>query len=152
MLYDVCIFINSKDTYPFPPPPFPQGITVEIRLTDTLLIRFFGPCNPYIFTKFNPLTVRLLQPGPLRQSWPIGLQENNNTLQESWLWANQPLAKKQKLLEAQNFNIGNKRFPRKKNVFLFKILHITPRKHICLTQAVILSSTSNFFATGRTLQ
>ena len=33
------------------------------------------------------------------------------------------------------------------NVFLFETLHITPRRHICLTQAVILSSTSNFIAT-----
>ena len=29
------------------------------------------------------------------------------------------------------------------NVFLFETLHITSRRRICLTQAVILSSTSN---------
>ena len=57
-----------------------------------------------------------------------------------------------KLLKAQNLNIVCKRFSRKQNVlpdnvFLFKTLHVTPRRHICLTQAVILSSTSNFFAT-----
>ena len=39
---------------------------------------------------------------PLKQSWPIGLQETNNTFQESWLWANQQLVKNNKLLEAQN--------------------------------------------------
>ena len=33
------------------------------------------------------------------------------------------------------------------NVFMFETLHVTPRRHICLTQAAILSSTSNFFAT-----
>ena len=33
------------------------------------------------------------------------------------------------------------------NVFLFETLHIKLRRHICLTQAVVLSSTSNFFAT-----
>ena len=38
MLYDVGIFISSKTTYAFPPPPFLQGITVETLLTDTLLI------------------------------------------------------------------------------------------------------------------
>ena len=38
MLYDVGIFISSKATYAFPPPPFPQGITVETLLTDSLLI------------------------------------------------------------------------------------------------------------------
>ena len=32
------------------------------------------------------------------------------------------------------------------NVFLFETLHTTPMRHISLTQAVILSSTSNFFA------
>ena len=54
MLYDVGIFISSKATYAFPPPPFLQGITVETLLTDTLLILtprywgqvFFVPCSP----------------------------------------------------------------------------------------------------------
>ena len=49
------------------------------------------------------LTVWLLYTGPLTQSWPIRLQENNNTFQESWLSANQQLVKKNnKSLEAQN--------------------------------------------------
>ena len=57
-----------------------------------------------------------------------------------------------KFLEAQNLNIDSKRFSRKQNVlpdnvFLFETLHVTPRRHICLTQAVILSPTSDFFAT-----
>ena len=50
-------------------------------------------------------------------------------------------------------NWYSKRFLRKQNVsrdivFLFKTLHITPncRRQICLTQAFILSFTSNFFA------
>ena len=57
-----------------------------------------------------------------------------------------------KFLEEQNLNIDSKRFSRKQNVlpdnvFLFETLHVTPRRHICLTQAVILSPTSDFFAT-----
>ena len=53
-------------------------------------------------------------------------------------------------------SIDSKRFSRKQNVspdnaILFETFHITPRRHICLTQAVILSSTSNFFATIATL-
>ena len=55
--------------------------------------------------------------------------------------------KNNKLLEAQNLNIENKRFSRKRNVFLFEILHITPRRHIYLKQAVIWSSTSNVYVT-----
>ena len=82
----------------------------------------------------------------------MGLQENNNTFQESWLRANQLAMKNNKLLEAQNSNTDNKRFSRRQNipldnVFLFKTLYIISRKHVCLTQSVILSSTSNFFAT-----
>ena len=42
----------------------------------------------------NTFTVRLLYPGLLRQSRPIGLQENNNIVQESWLGANQQVVKK----------------------------------------------------------
>ena len=54
-----------------------------------------------------------------------------------------------KLLKAQNLNIDCKRNQNvlPDNVFVFKTLHVTPRRHICLTQAVIFSSTSNFFAT-----
>ena len=49
------------------------------------------------------LTVWLLYTGPLTQSWPIRLQENNYTFQESWLSANQQLVKKNnKSLEEQN--------------------------------------------------
>ena len=53
-------------------------------------------------------------------------------------------------------SIDSKRFSRKQNdspdnAILFETFHITPRRHICLTQAVILSSTSNFFATIATL-
>ena len=32
------------------------------------------------------------------------------------------------------------------NVFLSETLHMTPKKHISLKEAVILSSTSNFFS------
>ena len=75
----------------------------------------------------------------------MGLQENNNTFQESWLWANQQLVKKtnNKLLEAQNLNIDSRRFSREQNVspdnvFLLETSHVTHRRHICLRQAVIL--------------
>ena len=97
--------------------------------------------------------VRLLQPGPPRQSQPIKLDKNNNTFRESWSLANQQLVKKNnKFLGAQNLNLDSKHFSRKQNispasVLLFETLNITPRRYICLTQAVILSSTSNFFAT-----
>ena len=51
--------------------------------------------------------------------------------------------KNNKLLEAKNVNIDSKRFSRKQNVssvnvFLFETLRITPRRHICSTQVVIL--------------
>ena len=57
--------------------------------------------------------------------------------------------KKTVLLEAQN--IDSKRFSKQNvppdNVFLFfETLHITATRHICLTQAVILSSTSNLLS------
>ena len=66
---------------------------------------------------------------------------------------NQQLVKKNdKLLEAQKFNIDSKRFSVRQNfspdnVFLYETLHTTPKRPISLTQAVILSSTSHFFAT-----
>ena len=44
---------------------------------------------------------------------PILLITGKNTLQESWLWANQKLVKK-----TQNINIESKRFSRKQNVSL----------------------------------
>ena len=44
---------------------------------------------------------------------PILLITGKNTLQESWLWANQKPVKK-----AQNKNIESKRFSRKQNVSL----------------------------------
>ena len=55
-----------------------------------------------------------------------------------------------------NVSIDSKCFSRKQNVspdngILFETFHITPRRHICLTEAVILSSTSNFFTTIATL-
>ena len=57
--------------------------------------------------------------------------------------------KNNKLFKASNLNIDSKQFSRKQNVspdnvFLFETFHITPRRHICLRHAVILSSTSNF--------
>ena len=60
--------------------------------------------------------------------------------------------KNNELLKAQNLNIDSRHFSRKQNVspvnvFLFETLHKIPRGHICLTQDVILSTTSNFFAT-----
>ena len=61
-------------------------------------------------------------------SWITGKQQYIPT---SWLWANQQFLKcffSQMLLYS-------------------KLLHRTPRRHTCLTQAVILSSFSNVFAT-----
>ena len=54
---------------------------------------------------------------------------------------------------ARKFNIDSKCFSEKQNVsqdnaFLFETLHTTPTRHICLTQAAILSSTSNFLASA----
>ena len=47
-----------------------------------------------------------------RQSWLIRLQENNNTFQEGWLWANQQLIiKNNKLLfQSTEFNFDSKMF------------------------------------------
>ena len=51
--------------------------------------------------------------GHFRQSWLIRLQENNNTFQEGWLWANQQLIiKNNKLLKAQNLILIAKCFTR----------------------------------------
>ena len=70
----------------------------------------------------------------------FGLQQNNNTFQESCMVVGQSATHKKKnnkLLEAHNLNIDSKRFPRKQNV--------SP-DHIFL-----LSSASNFFASITTL-
>ena len=75
----------------------------------------------------------------------VVLLETNNTFQETWLRANQQAVKKNKLLNAQNSN--RRQNITLDNVFVFETLCIIPRKDVCLTQAVILSSTSNFFAT-----
>lgn len=55
-------------------------------------------------------------------------------------------------LKQKNLNNDSKRFLRKQNlqpdnVLLFETLLLTPRSHIWLTKAAILSYTSNFFAT-----
>ena len=72
----------------------------------------------------------------------FGLQENNNTFQESCMVLGQSATLKKKkqnnkLLEAHNLNIDSERFPRKQNV--------SP-DHVFL-----LSSASNFFASISTL-
>ena len=76
--------------------------------------------------------------------YSVGLQENNNVSRKLVVGQSAARKKNNKLLEAQNLDIFKKAkcFTRLKldNVFLFKTLHIP------LTQAVILSSTSNFFA------
>ena len=64
--------------------------------------------------------------------------------------ANQQLVKNQYVIRSTKFNIDSKPFSGTQNVspdnvFLFETLHTTSRRHISLTQAVILSSTSNFF-------
>jgi len=54
------------------------------------------------------------------------------------------------LLPAQNLDSDSKCFSRKRNVSpdnVFYLKLITPRRHTCLTQAVILSFTSNFVPT-----
>ena len=58
-------------------------------------------------------TVRLLWPEPLRQSRPIGLQKNNNTFQESWLWANQQFVKQQQVTRRTKFKFWQKMFRKK---------------------------------------
>ena len=57
----------------------------------------YPPCGHIIImaTLICPVTVRLLSViGPSWQSWTFRLQENNNTFQESWQWANQQFVKK----------------------------------------------------------
>ena len=136
-------FVNYIGTIS-PPPPSP-----------TPLPPTYPPCGHIIImaTLICPVTVRLLSVmGPSWPSWTLGLQENNNTFQESWLWANQQFVKKKnnQLLPAQNLDIDSKCFSRKRNVSPHNISYlklITPRRHTCLTQAVILSFTSNFITT-----
>jgi len=90
--------------------------------------------------------------GPLRQSWPIRLEENNNTFVHSNKVSCGPISslqQKKTTRKTISYSKHSKRFSRKQsvstdNVFLFKTLHIKPRGQLCLTQAVILSSTSNF--------
>ena len=58
--------------------------------------------------------------------------------------------KNNQLLPAQNLDIDSKCFSRKQNVSPHNIFYLklrTPRRHTCLTQAVILSFTTNFIAT-----
>ena len=110
-------------------------------------------CKQLEFNLFLYILQRnILWLGPPKQSCQIGLQENNNTFQESWLWAYQQLIRKQKVLEAHDLKIDSKCFVRKWNVspgivFIFETLHITPMRHICLKQAAILLPTRNSFAT-----
>ena len=84
---------------------------------------------------------------PPGQSWPIGLEESNNTFVHSNKVSCGPISslqKKQQQEKTISYPKHSKRFSRKQSVFLFKTLHIKPRRQLCLTQAVILSSTSNF--------
>ena len=49
--------------------------------------------------------------------WPIGLQENNNTFQEIWLWANQQLVKNNREVTwSTKFKYWWQTFSRKQNV------------------------------------
>ena len=49
---------------------------------------------PLITTTF--ITVRLLQPRPLGQNWPIGLRENNLTFRSRNVVVDQSVARKEK--------------------------------------------------------
>ena len=93
-------------------------------------------CIKHVMVACSATTVTV---GPLRQSWLIRLQQNNNTLTPRKLVVGQSAACKSKLFSGKQ-NVSPD------NVFLFKTLRTTPRRSISLTQAVILSSTSNFFA------
>ena len=46
---------------------------------------------------------------PFRQSWPIRLQENNNTFQEGWMRANQQFTKNN-VTQSTEFNFDSKMF------------------------------------------
>ena len=92
-------------------------------------------CIKHVMVACSATTVTV---GPFRQSWPIQLQQNNNTLTPRKLVVGQSAACKSKLFSGKQ-NVSPD------NVFLFKTLRTTPRRYISLTQAVILSSTSNFF-------
>ena len=63
----------------------------------TPLLPTYPPCGHIIImaTLICPVTVRLLSVmGSSWQSWTFRSQENNNTFQESWPWANQQFVKK----------------------------------------------------------
>ena len=91
-------------------------------------------------------------PGPLRQSWPMQSDYRKITIHSKLVVGQSAAHKKNnRLLEAQNLILIAKILAWKTYVFLFETLHKTPRRDISLTQAVILSSTSNFFITTAAL-
>ena len=89
-----------------------------------------------ILKSWEDVTVRLLLRGPLSQSWPIGLQENNNIIPRKSV-VGQSAAHKKTLSyskhNTQNLINDRKRFFRmqnvsKDNVCVFETLHMTPRR------------------------
>ena len=72
--------------------------------------------------------MRLLSAGPPSQSWPIGLQENNNKFQESCLWGNQQLVKKQYVTHSTKFKYWHQKFFKKANCFSKLCLYIREKK------------------------
>ena len=83
---------------------------------------------PYYYHDYFDLSsysaTKLSVMGPSWPSWPFGLHENNNTFQESWLWANQQFIKNDQWLPAQNLDIDSKCFSKTKcftrQCFLFE--------------------------------
>ena len=74
------------------------------------------------------------------------MQENNNTFQESWSWANQQLVKNNKLLEAENSSIDSKTFLKKAKCFTRRCFF---RNFTYITQETYLFDTSCYFASLR---
>ena len=59
--------------------------------------------------------------GHFKQSWPIKLQENNNTFKEGWRRANQQFIKNNQLLKAQNLILIAKCFTRQYFLICMKL-------------------------------
>ena len=135
-------FVNYSGTITPPPPPTPCPLT-------------YPPCGHIIImaTLICPVAVRLLSVvGPsLDQVYHSDYRRTTIHSKKVGYGPISSLWKNNQLLPAQNLDSDSKCFSRKRNVSpdnVFYILKLTtPRRHTCLTQAVILSFTSNFVPT-----
>ena len=108
-------FVNYIGTITLPPPHFTSAPYIPTMWP--YYYHGYFDLSSYSATKLSVM-------GPSWPSWPFGLHENNNTFQESWLWANQQFIKNDQWLPAQNLDIDSKCFSKTKcftrQCFLFE--------------------------------